>query len=351
MILIDKRPLNLFESLNAEKHPLYEFAKEYNEGVEFLKEHFGKQIKFIRPGYPRYVRGVTSRGTEIPQMIEPTAPMRIPLKAYVPNKMGGRNIWACCLDEPKVLDNGLHDLGRKKSLQIEEDLLINLEKDMDLAFFIYYKSPITRAGQLQVYDADALAKGIAEENDLIAERKMAVWKMLKDDKLPMMARAYGINDVEGKQFPVLRQELEKQLEINDGLRKFNPSVKGTMDFIEEMKVTEGVLLRAFVKKMQEEKRLGYKQNGQFHIGDKIVIQVPAYDLKRNFDFLCQYLSAGNNIEKLQEFLKDLITVEYLDSITERKEWLWLAKVSGFNPEFKKIEEIQNTVRNYFLPNL
>jgi hypothetical protein len=327
---------------------LYEFAKEYNEGVTFLREHFGGQIKFIRPGYPRYVDGATAHGTKIAQMIEPTPPMRIPLKAYVPNKTGGRNTWACCLDEPKVLDNGLHDLGRTKSLQIVEDLLINLDKDMDLAFFIYYKSPITRAEQLKVYDADALAREIAETNDLIAERKMAVWKMLKDDKLPLLARAYGINDVTGKKFPVLRQELERQLEANDELRKFNPAVKGTKEFIEEMKVTDGVLLRAFVKTMLEENRLNYK-NGIFKIGDKNVIQVPAGELKRSFDFLCQYLSTGNNVEVLQEFLKDLLSTDYLNSITEKKEWQWLFGLTGGNPQFKRPEEIQEKVKEYFCP--
>lgn len=355
MLLLNKRPLDIFDALNDNKHPMHEFAKEYDEGVKELKERFGQYIKFTRPDYPKYTKGADVRGTEIPQVPLPVPAMRMPLRAYAPGK-NGRNLWACCMDEPSILPNGLWDLGRTKSLQIGEDLMVDIDRDTDLAFFIYFKSPFHNpkggergSGQLKVYDPNALARELGEKEDLIAERKMAVWKLLKDEQLPTLARAYGINNVSGKQFPLLRQELEKQLATNDELRKHNPSVKGTMDFIEEMKITEGVLLRAFVRRMMDEKRLEYKQNGQFRIGDKVVIQVPANDLKRNFDFLCQYLVAGNNLDKLQEFMKDLLSPEYFDSITDKKEWQWLYKITGDNPAFKKIEIIQVAVRKFFCP--
>jgi len=323
--------------------------------VKELRARFKNQIKFVRPGYPRYVKGADSKGTEIPQMPEPTPPMRIPLKANVSGRYG-KELWMCCRDEPTILPNGLWDMGRERAISIKESLTVDLEKDIELAFFLYFKSPFMNpkkgargSGQLKVDDPDADARILGETEEMITERKMAVWKLLREDKLHLLARAYGINNVDGKASPVLRSELEKQLEINDQLRKSNPAVKGTLDFLEEMKVTDEVLLRAFVKRMLDEKRLVWKPDGRFTIGDKVVVQVPANDLKRNFDFLCQYLAAGNSLDKLQEFLRDLLSPEYLDGITEKKEWQWLSKVSGFSPEFKKMEDVQNRVRQFYCP--
>jgi hypothetical protein len=126
-------------------------------------------------------------------------------------------------------------------------------------------------------------------------------------------------------------------------------VKGTKEFIEEMKVTDGILLRNFVQLAIDEKKLEFKADGRWKIGDKIIVQVPASELKRQFDYLCNYLHAGNHFDKLQEFLRDLINKDYLNKITEKKELAWLCKVSGVNPEFKKREELASIVEGFFCP--
>jgi hypothetical protein len=62
---------------------------------------------------------------------------------------------------------------------------------------------------------------------------------------------------------------------------------------------------------------------------------------------------GNNLEKYQEFIRDLINKDYLDGIADskdgRKEWLWLAKVAGASADFKKLDEVKSIATKFFCP--
>jgi len=349
MILIDQRPLES-DALHEDKHKLHEFAKEYDST---LKELHGKYkdgiIRFKRIGWPKYTKGADSSFREVPNMLEPTPPMRIPLKAYAVTGSLGKHLWMCCLDAPVLLPNGLSDMGRKKTLSIIEEVIVNINEQPDLAFFLYKISPFVRRKLLQVIDPVADDAKIGEEKRTEAERKSAIWHQLSDEKLLMMARGYGVTDVDNKQPNAIRQELEALLETNDKLQKQNPIIKGTNEFIKEMKVTDGLLLRNFVQKAMDDNKLDCKGDGRWKIGEKGIIQVPFNELDRKKDYLCNYLMLGNNTEKLQEFITDLINKDYLEGITENKEWLWLAKIAGVSSGFKKIDEVKGNVANFFCP--
>lgn len=350
MILIDQKPLES-DALNDTKHKLHKFAVEYENTIKYLKDTYKNGfIRFKRVGFPKHVKGADSNFREIPKVAEPVPPMRIPLSAYSTIGELGKHRIMCCLDTPTVLANGLWDMGTKKAMSIKEGVLININDEPDLAFFFYKVSPFVKRGLLQVVDPAKDDADLGAEEMELTERKYAVWNMLGDvEKLKTMARAYGVAGVETKQPNAIRKELEALLERNDKAKRQNPAVKGTKEFLEEMKVTDGVLLRAFVQRMMDEKRLEYRADGRFRIGEKIIIQVPVSEINRNKEYLCQYLMTGNNADKLQEFLKDLISKEYLDGITEKKEWQWLAKVASVPFEFKKLEEVKDKVSTFFCP--
>lgn len=350
MIIVNKIPLT-DEALNDKSHKLYNFARFYEDTLaELRKNYTNGYIRFKRPGFPKYTKGADNAGREIPKMKEPTPPMRIPLKgSAVVGTLGKQNI-ACCLDEPTILPGNLWDLGVKRAITVKEDYLVNITAEPDLAFYLYKISKFTQRGLLKVVDPKADDAKIGEEEMELTERKYAVWSMLTDvEKLKTMARAYGVSEVDKKQPNAIRKELEALLERNDKAKRQNPALKGTKEFIEEMKVTDGLLLRNFIQKAIDEKKLVYKPDGRWRIGEKVVVQVPASELSRTREYLCNFLMAGNNTEKYQEFLKDLINKEYLDKITETKEWVWLAKVSGHNPSFKKLEETKQVVYSFYCP--
>jgi len=351
MILVDQRPLDVSDALNDKNAKMHKFAREYDSTLtELKKTHANGYIRFKRPGYPKFTKGADNRGNEVDKMLEPTPPMRIPLQAYATIDDSGKHLWMCCLDAPKVLPNGLWDMGRKRAMSIKEDVLININEEPDLAFFLSRISPFVRKKQLRIVDPKADDATLGEAERELTERKYAIWNMLPDgDKLKIMARAYGLNSVDDKQPNAIRKELEQLLEVNDKLKRQNPAVKGTKEFLEEMRITDGVLLRAFVQKAIDDKTLTWSGDGRWRIGQKIVVQIPMTEITRKNDYLCNYLMAGNNTEKLQEFIKDLINKEYLATITDRKEWEWLAKIAGVSYVGKKTKEIEENTTNFFCP--
>jgi len=350
MLLIDQKPLES-DSLNDTKHKLHKFAVEYENTIKYLKDTYKNGfIRFKRSDLPKHTKGADSNFREIPKMLEPTNPWRIPLSTYAVLGDLGKHRFMCCLDTPTVLPNGLWDMGTKKAMTVKDSILVNINEEPDLAFFLYKITPFVKRGLIKVVDPAKDDADLGAEEMELTERKYAVWNMLGDvEKLKTMARAYGVAGVETKQPNAIRKELEALLERNDKAKRQNPAIKGTKEFLEEMKVTDGVLLRAFVQRMTDEKRLEYRADGRWRIGEKIIIQVPVSELNRKVEYLCQYLMTGNNADKLQEFLKDLISKEYIEAITEKKELEWLVKISGDNPAFKKTEDLREKVLNYFTP--
>lgn len=350
MIIIDSKPLEL-DALNDPKNKLHDFAKEYDDTLRYLQDRYKNGfIRFKRPGFPKHTKGSDNFGNEIPKMAEPTPPLSIPLKAYATLGKLGKHQWGCCLDTPTILPNGLWDLGRKRTKMIKEDILVNINEEPDLAFFLYRVSPFVRRGLLKVVDPLKDDAEIGEAERELVERKYAVWNMLSDEvKLKTMARAYGVANVDNKQPNAIRKELDAQLEKNDKLKKTNKAVKGTTEFIEEMKVTDSVLLRNFVQKAVDEKKITCGANGIWKIGDKQIAQVPVTDIKRKVEWLSIYLMRGDNLEKLQEFLRDLINKEYLEGISDKKEWVWLAKIAKVPHDFQKIESIKQGVTDFYCP--
>lgn len=354
MILLDSIPLDL-ESLNDPKAKHYEFAKEYNSTIAYLQDNYKNgYIRFKRQGAVKYTKGADSRGNEVPKMAEPVQPWRIPLQAYAVTGNKGKHLWSCCLSTPEPKANGLWDMGRTKSMSIKEDILVNINENPDLAFFLYKVSPFVKKKLIKVVDPkqDDLELGEAERE--LTERKYAVWNMLTDEsKLKTMARAYGLNAVDTKQPNAIRKELEALLERNDKAKRHNPAIKGTKEFIDEMNVTDGLLLRNFMQKAIDDKKLSWKGDGRWKIGEKIVVQVPVTETLRRNDYLCNYLMAGNNEDKLKSFMVDLVNQEYLDTIPNdkdgKKEWNWLAKIAGVPFDFKKFEEVKANVTKVFCP--
>ena len=340
------------DALQDPKHKHHEFAKFYNNTLEFLQKRYKNYMRYTRPGYPKTTKGRDARGFDVPHMKKPTPPMAIPLKANV-NVEGklGKNLWACCLDDPTLLPGNLWDLGRRRSITIEEELIVNIEKEPDLAFFLYAISTFKKKNIIRLHDPESIDAEIGAEQELITKRKTAVWTSLTDEKkLRTVASAYNVAMVDRKQPNAIRQELEKILEYNDKHKGIQPYLKGTEELLEELHLTDALIMRSYVQKTIDDEKLAYRPDGRWKIGDKIIVQVPQNETKTKTEYLCSYLLAGNNAEKLKEFIHDTLTKEYLDNLELEKEWSWLFKVAtGQAPNFKKKEEIKTRVRETFCP--
>lgn len=347
MLLINQKQLDP-NAIRDDQNPLHSYAVEYDKGIKYLTETYGNNLKLIRPGFPKKVKGFDQRGKEVNNISEPLNPMLVPLKAKVNGKTG-MEIWEYCAGAPKLLPNGLWEATGKRSKFITDNIVISLKKEPELAFFLYYKSPFIGAGLLKIDDPAAEAKIEGDKARAELELQTALYQVLGDvEQLKVVAQAYGVSGVDSKHPDSVRKELKALVLIGEKKRRSDPTAKGIKEFIEEMKVTDSVRLRSLVMTMVDNGKIKWFADGKYKIGERELCRVPGSELQRKQEFLTNHLSNPANRAKLVDLLKDVITKEYLDKISDAKTFTWLARTCSLPVEFKKADDIKESVYTLFV---
>ena len=326
MFIVNNQKLSIVQA-DDETYPLYEQAREVRNGISFLKNLYkdGK-ITFTRKGYPKIVDGIDPQGRDI-KIPEEAPPLQFPLNTEFKHPKRGTEVWGCCLGTPHFDVSAGWDIGKRRNFTVNENVRVDINKDPDFAYYLYYICNAVKGGHLKVEDpkADAKAKGDKKREAL--ERETAIWQTLADEaQLHKIAQAYGVSDVTKKEPDTIRFELESILKDNDEMKKRDPSYKGTKEFLEELKITDYVRLSAFIRHWLDEGMITYKPDGRYYVGDKVIAHVPTDYITKKFPWLCNYFAAPNNGDKIRELMKDLVNKEYLDTINDPKDFRWLAKV-------------------------
>lgn len=354
MILVNGRQLDEAAFRN-ETHPLHNYAVQIRKGIEELKRKFGTSIRFKRPGYPRSTEGVDHRGNKVPHMAKPTPSLRLPLKARVLGELG-EEIWEVCTGAEPLANNMWKATGSRHK-GIEETLTLSLDKDAELAFFIYYKSSALnrkpgkeRKGILIIDDPNYIAKEEGDKARAELELQTALYGVLADeDRLKVMAQAWGITKTESKHPDLIRKELKSAVQLGEKNKRSDPMAKGVKEFLEELKVTDAVRLRSLVKFAEDVSVLRWeKERGKYFSGERIIAQISPSDQGHRFDYLCNHLSNPANRGKLQDLLRDVVDRDYLDKIKDEKTYGWLARMMDIKTGFKKPQDIKELVYSCFL---
>ncbi len=324
--------------------------EEYQKGVEYLKRTYGKQIKFVRPGYPRKIKGIDSRGDETPNMKEPTPPMRIPLDAEV-NTDRGMEFWSYTEGTPKLQPNNLYEPTGKRALQVTEDIVVSLESKPELAFFLYYKSPFLKGGMLKIDDpmAEAKERGDKIRNDIDLQFALYKGALADDAQLRVVAEGYGISKTDKKHPDATREELKGIVLKGELKKKSDPMSKGIQEFLSDVKVTDSIRLAHIIQRCGIDKdKIKWLPNGVYKIGERDLCKINVSDTSHRFEYLCNHLGNIANRPKLQDLLKDIVDKEYLEKLTDDKTFSWLARVSDLKADFKSKEEVRDLVFKHFL---
>jgi hypothetical protein len=332
------------EALQNDANPMHVYAVEYDRGLKELRRKYPEGTVTFKPAKEEpLVDRYDGKGTEFRDVPEESKPIAIPLRANVVHPNRGTEYWGVCQGTPYLVREGVWDIGDKlsnKSKLVTGSLTVNLKTEPDLAFFMYFKSPLVTGGHWKIDDprADVRAKG-DEERASLSLRK-AIWEVLdNEDTLRIVASGYGIDNVDTKEADAIRFELRDTLDRNNKLKASDPTYKGTEEFMEDLKITDYILLSAFIKHFLDLKAINWRPDGRFKIGDKTIAQVPADWVKRKFEWLCNYFASPNNLEKLQSLMIDLVSEEYLDSIKEDKIFRWIAKVKDIQGYYNKSAEV------------
>jgi hypothetical protein len=349
IIINNQRLLNIDRAYEDENDPLHVYAKEYKNGLKELRRKYPEGTITFKPTKEEpTIDRYDGKGNEFRDVPEDPKPIAIPLRANVVNPSRGTEYWGVCQGAPYEVRNNVWDIGDKlssKSKLVTGSLIVNLKTEPDLAFFMYFKSPLVTGGHWKIDDpkADVRAKG--DEERAALSLRTAIWQTLGDeDTLKLVASAYGIDNVETKEADEIRFELRDTLDRNNKLKLSDPTYKGTEEFMEDLKITDYILLCAFIKHFLNLKAITWRPDGRYKIGDKTIAQVPADWVKRKFEWLCNYFTSPNNLEKLQSLMIDVVNEEYLDSIKEDKIFRWIAKVKDIQGFYnKKTDEVREMV--------
>jgi hypothetical protein len=161
--------------------------------------------------------------------------------------------------------------------------------------------------------------------------------------LRTMAQAYGVADSDKKHPDTIRKELRNIVISGDAKKRTDPMARGVKEFLEELKVTDAVRLRSLVMTSIDNGKIVWHGDGRYVVGERDICKVPISDVARKQDYLCNFLLRASNKPKLQELLKDIVTKEYLEKVTDDKVFTWLAKVNELTYNFKKADEIKKLV--------
>jgi hypothetical protein len=344
MLIVNFQRLFMAEALQNDANPMHVYAVEYDRGLKELRKKYPEGTITFKPAREEpTVDRYDGKGNEYRDVPEEPKPIAVPLRANVSHPTRGTEYWGVCQGTPYLVREGVWDIGDKlssKSKIVTGSLTVNLKTEADLAFFMYFKSPLVTGGHWKIDDpkADVRAKGDAERAALTL--RTAIWQTLEDeDTLKLIAAAYGIDNVDTKEADAIRFELRDTLERNNVLKLSDPTYKGTEEFLEDLKMSDYILLSAFIKHFLDKKAISWKGDGRFKIGDKTIAQVPADWVKRKFEWLCNHLASPNNLDKLQSLMIDLVNEEYLDSIKEDKIFRWIAKVKDIQGYYNKSAEV------------
>lgn len=327
----------------------------YSESITAIREKYGQNgrvhmITLVR----RKEQKRNASGN-----LEETAPMVFPAKAYSEiqfsvgdNKSreklsGSVETWAYSENRPIIKNAGEQSEPSPKSLKfISYAQGFNMNTEMDLIYFLLYKSP-------KVYYQPAIAQGKAKKGDLIVDDPAQVAKdkvtkerselklknaimapdvsfpLHNDENMRKVAAAWGLDGAMDKFHSAdeLRMQLEHAVKSGEKAKKVTGKGKGYDEFFELIEFDDSVRARTMIMFALDNGLVIYddaSQEYKFSNGSDL-LKVPDNKRYTAFDYLADYLSNDLNVKYWEQFRKEVVSADYLEMITYG-DLKWLAKL-------------------------
>lgn len=306
MILINGQEL----PKNADKtHPLYSYAREYKNDLASLKSRFPKGIiRLSRMGWPKF----NATG-----LLEPVPMITIPMTCTADSEAGEAQ-WAYCDGRSTILPNGLRELPtNKRMMKVGESLAIDLNKQPDLAVFIFKTKFVGLELRIDDPETEAINKALARQGEI--ELGGVIWNgIANEEKLRMIASAWGVTGAAKTDIRILKAELEKRVLFLENHKQQNAadlSRKGVKEFLDEVKGDKDMMLRSLIQNSIDEKAMQWSMtSGHYLLKNRKFLFVPSDYEGRHVDYIASYLSSPSNEEQLTIFLTEVLTAELIDGI-------------------------------------
>jgi hypothetical protein len=307
MLIVNSKTLNP----NTKDPDIADFAKEYRDKVQELKTRFTSgHIQLRRNGYPKMNKNAD--GT----MNMPEIPAPIFIK-YTRTDANGA-VWGYCKSRPLIHPNGLVEVPPNDNSEVLDGEVISLDLrgKPDHAFYIMFKSGVVGT-EFQVYDPEGdRIRELTEKN-----KKLRVQSCIRDvseEKLRLMAQAWGVKGASTRDPLILQDELEEKVFKMEEQKVKNPTnlmLKGIAEFLAEYKDDEITRPRAIVNKAIEEKRLTFNPVQSKYLFDGTdVLWVPPNRYEDKEFFLSQTITEVKHKDKWMLVLRGMLTPEYVEGL-------------------------------------
>lgn len=316
---------------------LFNFVKEYQDGVTALKTRFPYgTIQLKRAGYPKVNKSPDGK-TYLPEI----AP---PIFIKYTRTVGG-NTWAYCPGRPLIHANGLVDVPENDNSESirGEMLTLDVNTKPDYTFYIWFKSGLIGT-EFTIYEPEAdKIKELTEKNANLKVQSSI--RDMEEEKLRMVCGAWGIKNASTKNILLLQEEIENKVFAMEQLKRNNPTdlmAKGVSEFLAEIRNDEITRPKAVIQLALDEGRLTFSQRpSKFLFDEAEVCHVPLDKQSMKMEFLAQFLRHPDNRDAWLSILNTLITEEYINGL-DRYGVRWLAGQLGI-PLNQKPEELMKAL--------
>ena len=301
MLIVNQKILNV----NTKDPELVSFAKEYERGLADLKAKFPTgQVQIQRNGFP-----LINKSPDPNMQSMPETPSPIFIKLTKTDKEG--NTWGYCKSRPKIKANGLASVPEIDNSEVldGEILTFSLRDKPDYAFFILIKSGMLGV-HYHVYDPEGDKVRDLEAKNAKLRVSFAIRENLSEEKLRMLASAWGVTDANKKNLLFVQEELETlvfNMEERKNKESSNLSLKGVAEFLAEAKNDEYTRPRAVVQYGIDEGKITFKKtDSHFYFGEIDLCYVPDHKRETRVEYLTNYLTEPSSADIWQYIIKSVI---------------------------------------------
>lgn len=259
----------------------------------------------------------------------PIPPCTLPLTAR-----DGLTEWAYTENAGNIrrTKEGVVTLNRKSKLLRSGELMLDVNKDIDLLYFLFEKSQEIKKGRIKIDDIREIeAEKAKHERDAI-KLKAAIWgeasPLSAEGTLRQVCHALGISNADKGTEDSLRLKLESFINSED--KKKNVRGMTTGNFLDFISMGDEVNRRGLVNKAVTRKIIEYtKMYGWvWKVSNETIVRVPEARFADKFAYLCEFFGNPANTEMFDKLVQEMAENGYFEDEQPYEEVKWLAKRYG-----------------------
>lgn len=315
-----------------------EEIKDYELKTNFLKKKYG-QLGFVR--FLNTQMADDLKGLPIP-------PCTLPLVAR-----DNLTEWAYTENTGNIrtTKDGHRTLTRKSKIMKQGELIVDVNKDTDLLYFIVEKSPLFKKGNIKIDDIREQQEEKVQKEKNAIRLKAAIYgeasPLTSEPMLRQVCLALGISGADKATEASLRIKLESFIWA-ENKRK---DVRGmtTENFLDFIAMNDEVMRRGIIGKAVARKIMEYtKQHGWiWGVSRTTVVRVPDTRYSDKFPYLCEFFANEANRETWDALVKELVEQGYFEDEQPYEELKWLAKLYGIKVSQTSKTDLAGKIKENF----